>query len=137
MKHTTKISLALLLALPLAACGENKAASSAVKDAVGSATAGIDAMKTELSKMTDGSMGEITKSIDELKSKASGLTGEKKTEVEGLIKNITSKKDEIMKMIGDVKGMSDGAGFAGMKDKITNAIPELKKMIEAAMAKLK
>lgn len=137
MKNTIKLCLAFALAIPLAACSENNAATSAVKDATAKATAGIDSMKAEVSKMAEGSMVEVNKSIDELKTKAAGLTGDKKTEVDGLLKNIMTKKDDIMKMLGDVKGMGAGAGFDDMKNKIMGAIPELKKMIEAAMAKLK
>lgn len=136
MKNSSKLCLALLLALPLAACGE-KSAADTMKGAASSATAKIDEMKASFTKLTEGQMGDVTKSIEELTSKASTLTGDKKTEVDGLLKNIMTKKDDLMKMFTDMKGMAGGAGFDGMKDKLTNGIGELKKLVEAAMAKLK
>jgi vacuolar-type H+-ATPase subunit H len=136
MKNLIKICFALALTLPFAACSENNAAN-AVKDATAKAAEGVDKMKAEFAKLSEGQLGEVTKSITELQSKAASATGEKKTEVDGMLKNIMAKKDELMKMMGDVKGMAAGAGFDGMKDKLTNGIADLKKMVEAAMAKLK
>ena len=126
MKNSIKLSLALALAIPLAACGENKAAPSVIKDAA----AKVEGAAGDLAKMADAPMAELTKSIGDLSSKASSLTGEKKTEVEGMIKNIMAKKDELMSMTKDM-------GAAGMKDKFTNGVAEIKKLIDAAMAKLK
>lgn len=138
MNTTTKLLFAAVLALPLAACGENNAATNAVKDVAGSATAAFDQAKEAAGKLFDGQLGDVGKQITELQSKASSLTGEKKTEVDGLIKQITSKKDDLMKMFGDMKGLtSGGANFDGMKDKLTNGIAEIKKLIETAMSKLK
>jgi hypothetical protein len=137
MKHSIKLCLALALAIPLAACSENNAATTAMKDATAAAGSAVDSMKAEVSKMAEGSMVEVNKQIGDLQTKAAGLTGEKKTEAEGLIKNIVAKKDDIMKMLGDMKGMGAGAGLDGMKSKIMGAIPELKKMITDAMAKMK
>lgn len=137
MKNTIKLCLALLVALPLAACSENNAATNAVKDAAASATAAVDKLKGEFGKVFDGDMAGITKSISELQSKAGSLTGEKKTEVDGLMKQITSKKDELTKMFGDMKSMTDTNAFTSMKDKLTNGVGEIKKLIDTAMSKLK
>lgn len=126
MKHSTKICLALALAIPLAACSENKAAGTGMKDAA----AKVEGAAGDMAKMADAPMAEVTKSISELSSKAAAATGEKKTEVEAMIKNIMAKKDELMKMVPDLSA-------AGMKEKFTNGVAEIKKMIEAAMAKLK
>ena len=138
MKPTNKLLLAALLALPLAACGENNAATNARQDAAGSATAAFDKVKEEAGKMFDGQLGDVGKQVTELQSKASSLTGEKKTEVDGLLKEIVAKKDGLMKMFGDMKGLtSGGANFDGMKEKLTSGIAEIKKLIETAMAKMK
>mgnify|MGYP001170223475 CR=1 FL=1 len=138
MKTTMKLALALTLSLPLAACGENNAAETkeANKGAMGALAEKAGEMKDSAMKMFDGQIGDVSKSIDELKSKSASLTGEKKTEIDGLIKNIMAKKDEVMKMIGDLKGM-DGSALEGLKTKINEAIPALKKMVDEAMAKLK
>ncbi|MBL8858157.1 MAG: hypothetical protein JNL28_06630 [Planctomycetes bacterium] len=126
MNSTTKISLALALALPLAACGENKAAPSVVKDAAGK----VEGAVGDVAKMAEAPLAEVTKSISELTTKAASLTGEKKTELEGLIKNITAKKDELMNMTKDMSA-------AGVKEKFNAGLADLKKMVEAAMAKVK
>lgn len=139
MKITTKLALVLTAVLPLAACSENQAANGekGAGGAMSAMTAKLDDLKSAATKMFDGQLGDATKSIDELKSKAAALTGDKKTEVEGLLKAILAKKDDVMKMIGDLKGLTDTAGLDGMKGKIGDAMAALKKMIEDAMAKAK
>ncbi|MDZ4773449.1 MAG: hypothetical protein SGI72_09985 [Planctomycetota bacterium] len=127
MKNTIQFCLALALAIPLAACSENKAGTSTMKDAADKVSAGVDSMKAEVSKMTEAPMAEAGKQISELQTKAANMTGEGKTKLEGMIKSITAKKDDIMKMMGDMKG-------ADIKDKIMNNITELKKMITEAFA---
>lgn len=135
MKNQTKLCLALVLALPLAACGEKKAADS-MKDAASAATSKIEDIKASFAKMTEGQMGDISKSISDLQSKAASLTGEKKAELDGLIKNIAAKKGDLVKMFDDAKGLT-GDGFEKMKEKLATGIDEIKKMIDSAMAKLK
>lgn len=127
MKNTIQFCLAFALAIPLAACSENKAAPNTMKDAADKVSSSVDSMKAEVSKMTEAPMAEANKQISELQTKAASLKGDGKAKLETMIKNITAKKDDIMKMIGDMKG-------ADMKDKIMNNITELKKMITEAFA---
>ena len=154
MKNIVKMSLALALVVPFASCNKEgssstanaagkvtaeatKGATEAAKGATDATKAKFDEMKTSFAKATEGSMGDVSKQIDEIKKKAEALTGEKKTEFEGLVKSITAKKDELVKMFSDMKGMSEGAGVTEMKGKLEMGMADLKKMVEAAMAKLK
>lgn len=122
MKNPIKICLALALALPLAACGENKAAQTTMKDAGSAVAAGWETVKAEAVKATD----EASKSLGELETKASAMTGEAKTKLDAMIKSIKAKKDEIAKL-SEEKTEAAGA-------KLKTAIADLKKMINDATA---
>lgn len=140
MKSMIQLGLALALALPVTvACSENKAASpaDALKGASEAAKGKFDEVKAAFAKATEGQMGDVGKQIDEIKKKAEGLSADKKTEIDALVKNIVAKKDELMKMFGDMKSAGEGAGFDGLKSKLEGGIGELKKLIETAMSKLK
>lgn len=127
MKNTTKLVLALSLAFPLAACSENSAASNTMKDAANKTAAAAESMKADITKMMETPMADASKSISDLQHKAATMTGDAKTKLDAMIKNIIAKKDEIMKMASELQG-------SDIKEKITNGINELKKMISEAMA---
>jgi len=161
MKNIVKMSLALALVVPfVTSCSKEgssgttkaaekmtesaKEATAAAKSATDSAKSATEAaklkfddMKAAFAKSTEGAMGDIGKEFDSLKTKAAALNGEQKNEMEALVKNITAKKDEVVKMFSDMKGMSDSAGFTEMKGKLEMGMADLKKMVETAMAKLK
>jgi hypothetical protein len=126
MKNTTRLVLALTLALPLAGCGENKAASNAMKEGADKVSATAESMKAEIKKLTDPAVAEASKAIEDLEKKASTMTGEAKTKMDSTIKSIAAKKDEIVKMANE-QGED-------VKAKITKGIDELKKMIHDATA---
>lgn len=154
MKNIVKMSLALALVVPFSfACSKEgsgsttnaapkmgeaaKSMSETAKGATEAAKGKFDEMKASFAKATETSMSDIGKQIDELKTKTAALTGEKKAELEGLVKNITAKKDELMKTFTDMKGAGEGTAFTDMKGKLESGVTELKKLVESAMAKLK
>ena len=126
MKKPTRLALALTLALPLVACGENSAATKAMKDGADKVVATTESMKAEIKQLTDPAVDEASRAIDDLEKKASQASGEAKAKYDTAIKNITAKKNEIVKMASE-QGEN-------VKAKVSKGIDELRQMIHDATA---
>ena len=139
MQHAPMLTLALILALPLAACSRDEAtqAADSVKNTASQTGDKLVEMKNKFVAATREEMDELSVQYDKLEARLAEAGADAKAGMRETLDDIEAKKNELKNRLEDSRDESNPSKFEEAKENIKKELADLRERMNNAWEELK
>lgn len=138
-QHASMLTLAVILALPLAGCSREEAtqAADSVKNTASQTGDKLVEMKDKFVAATREEMDELSVQYDKLEARLAEAGADAKAGMRETLDDIEAKKNELMNRLEDSRDESNPSKFEEAKENIKKELADLRQRMNNAWDELK